>query len=230
MEQRGRPVSVIPGQTPGPPLYKHLDRLSQHPKYPKKEKGFSEKGNWMIYGKGESENHSNPKDQCYLTWRNMLKRCYSGEKKYDNYKEQGITVCDEWLNFLTFKSWYDRNFYQIENEQMNLDKDILCHGNTLYCPEYCIFVPKRINGLFVKAKNRRGDLPIGVQRGKGCFISSCSVNGKNIKSKHKDSMSAFLRYKEIKEKHVKEIANQYKNKIPQRLYEAMMMFEVKIDD
>lgn len=160
----------------------------------------------------------------------MLKRCYSSEKKYENYKEQGIVVCDEWLNFLTFKSWYDRNFYQVGNEQMNLDKDILCHGNKMYCPEYCIFVPKRINSLFVRAKNRRGSLPIGVHQKKGYFISSCSINGENVKNKHKDPMSAFLCYKEIKENHVKEIANQYKGKIPQRLYEAMIMFEVKIDD
>lgn len=184
----------------------------------------------MVYGKGNSNNHSNRKDQCFLTWRNMLKRCYSSEQKYKNYKEQGIVVCDEWLDFLTFKSWYDRNFYRVDNEEMNLDKDILCHGNKMYCPEYCIFVPKRINTLFVRARNRRGALPIGVYRGKGCFISSCSVNGKNVKSKHKDQISAFLRYKEIKERHVKEIANQYKGKIPQRIYEAMIMFEVKIDD
>ena len=116
----------------------------------------------MVYGKGNSNNHSNPKDQCFLTWRNMLKRCYSSEQKYKNYKEQEIVVCDEWLDFLTFKSWYDRNFYRVDNEEMNLDKDILCHGNKMYCPEYCI--------------------------------------------------------------------NQYKGKIPQRLYEAMIMFEVKIDD
>lgn len=160
----------------------------------------------------------------------MLKRCYSSEQKYKNYKKQEIVVCDEWLDFLTFKSWYDRNFYRVDNEEMNLDKDILCHGNKMYCPEYCIFVPKRINTLFVRSRNRRGDLPIGVYRGKECFISSCSVNGKNVKDKHKDQISAFLRYKEIKEKHVKEIANQYKGKIPQRLYEAMIMFEVKIDD
>lgn len=145
-------------------------------------------------------------------------------------QKQEIVVCDEWLDFLTFKSWYDRNFYRVDNEEMNLDKDILCHGNKMYCPEYCIFVPKRINTLFVRSRNRRGDLPIGVYRGKECFISSCSVNGKNVKDKHKDQISAFLRYKEIKEKHVKEIANQYKGKIPQRLYEAMIMFEVKIDD
>ena len=160
----------------------------------------------------------------------MLKRCYSDEKKYENYKEQGVTVCDKWLNFSAFKSWYDRNFYQIENEQMNLDKDILCHGNTLYCPEYCVFVPKRINNLFVKAKNRRGNLPIGVQQRKDYFISSCSVNGENIKNRHKDPISAFLRYKEIKECYIKEIAEQYKNQIPQRLYEAMIMYEVRIDD
>ena len=38
----------------------------------------------------------------------------------------------------------------------------LVHGNKIYSPSTCIFVPQRINTLFVKKDMNRGDLPIGV--------------------------------------------------------------------
>lgn len=184
----------------------------------------------MVYGKGYSDNQSNPNNPCFITWRNMLKRCYSREKEYEEYQRQGVSVCDEWLNFDVFKKWYERNYYEVGNEQMHIDKDILKHGNLVYCPEYCVFVPRTINMLFVRNKNERNGLPIGVYESENRFISCCSVFGKNVKKKHKDPISAFEEYKKVKENYVKTVANQYKDKIPENLYNAMMMFEVRIDD
>lgn len=184
----------------------------------------------MVYGKGNSSNSSNTNDKCFLTWRNMLKRCYSNEKKYEEYRRQGVSVCEEWLNFEIFQKWYERNYYEVEDEQMQLDKDILKHGNLVYCPEYCVFAPRTINMLFVRSKNKRNGLPIGVSVRKNKFQSCCSVFGENVKKYHSDPVSAFEEYKRVKEKYVKSVANQYKDKIPENLYNAMMMFEVKIDD
>ena len=190
----------------------------------------------MVYGVGycsrESKRYGNWKNKCYVTWKCMLKRCYSSESKYENYKTLGITVCDEWLDFSVFEKWFDRNYYEIDGEEMQLDKDILNHGNILYCPENCVFVPKAINMLFVKSKNRRGDLPIGVYYDKQnhCYVSCCSVFGKNVKAKHKDIESAFERYKEVKEDYIHNMAKVYIGKIPERLYNAMMAYKVKITD
>lgn len=189
----------------------------------------------MVYGVGYSStqvgHYSNPTDKCFLAWRNMLKRCYSNEEKYKNYRDQGISVCDEWFDFDVFEKWFNRNYYEVNDEVMNLDKDILKHGNKVYCPEYCIFVPQTINSIFIRSANRRGDLPIGVHRDrKGKYISSCSVYSKNIKSKHSDLISAFEKYKQVKESYIKEIAMKYRNVIPEQLYNAMMMFEVRISD
>ena len=115
---------------------------------------------------------------------------------------------------------------------MSLDKDIIHHGNKVYCPENCIFVPKSINQVFVSNKLKRGDLPIGVYYSKKrkCFISCCSIDGKNHKKDHRDAVSAFECYKQEKEKYIKAIAEAYKDKIPDRLFNAMMMYEVKITD
>ena len=190
----------------------------------------------MLYGVGycstPTEEYGKTENKCYLTWRNMLKRCYSNESKYENYRKLGIVVCDEWLDFVVFKKWFDRNYYEIPGEEMQLDKDIINHGNTIYSPENCVFVPKKINALFIKSKNHRGDLPIGVSYSKQrrCYMSCCSVYGKNINHYHKDITSAFEKYKEIKEEYVRIMAQTYADKIPNRLYNAMMMFEVLITD
>ena len=71
--------------------------------------------------------------------------------------------------------WIDKNYYEIPGEQMCLDKDILCKGNKVYSRETCIFVPERINLLFTKCDNRRGDSPIGVTQENQVFIKYFAV-------------------------------------------------------
>ena len=41
---------------------------------------------------------------------------------------------------------------------------------------------------------------------------------------------AFNAYKEAKEKEIKRVADEYKDKIPQKLYEAMYKYKVEITD
>lgn len=188
----------------------------------------------MLYGVGFKSDtktaYPSNHDKCYVSWKNMLKRCYSKEKKYENYKILGVKVCDEWKDFVEFRKWFEENFYQVKDEQMDLDKDILLHGNLIYSPERCIFVPKRINALFVKSKIRRGPTPIGVYFRKGKYFGSCSVNGKNVRKAFNTEAEAFEFYKEVKENHIKDIANEYKPYIPNRLYQALCNYEVKEDD
>lgn len=190
----------------------------------------------MVYGIGycsdKTSRYSNTYDKCFLAWRNMLKRCYSTEKKYENYRLQGIVVCDEWLDFSVFKKWYERNYYEIPGEEMSLDKDIIHHGNKVYCPENCVFVPKLINQIFVSNKLNRGNLPIGVYYSKKnkCYVSCCSIDGENHKKEHKSAIAAFECYKYEKEKYIRSVAEAYRDRIPDRLFNAMMMYEVKVTD
>ena len=87
----------------------------------------------------------------------MLRRCYDEKlhKKYPTYID--CKVCEEWLNFQNFAKWYYNNYYEIENEKICLDKDILHKGNKIYSPDNCVFVPNNINVLFVKSDKSRGD-------------------------------------------------------------------------
>jgi hypothetical protein len=169
----------------------------------------------------------------YVTWSNMMERGYSLKKKikFPNYKD--VSVCEEWHNFQNFAKWYDENFYQIENEIMHFDKDILIKGNKIYSPETCMFVPARINTLFTKSNAVRGNYPIGVYHTRyNKYSTSCQDELGKFKylGNFRTPEEAFYTYKKFKENVIKFIADKYKDKIPQKLYDAMYRYEVEITD
>ena len=173
----------------------------------------------------------------YDIWQDMLRRCYDPKlhEKYSTYKD--CEVEDKWLNFQHMGKWIDENYYEILGETMCLDKDILCKGNKIYSRETCIFVPERINLLFVKRDKSRGKNPIGVSpTSSGNYQATCNDgNGKYIYlGSYSTKEEAFQRYKQYKEKVIKEVIDSYEGKIPEpyysRLKEAMYKYEVEIDD
>lgn len=166
-------------------------------------------------------------------------RCYDEkfQKKYPTYKNCNMT--NEWLNFQNFAEWYEENYYEIPGEIMCLDKDILIKRNKTYSPETCVFVSNRINNLFVKNDYNRGEYPIGVNLYKRTnkYRAYCNIydkKTKRYKNKHLGYFSsveeAFKVYKEFKEEYIKQVANEVKEYIPKKLYDAMYKYEVEIND
>lgn len=170
----------------------------------------------------------------YQCWKNMFKRCYDDEYKKLKPTYETCTVCEEWHNYSNFSKWYEENYYKIDNETMCLDKDILVKGNKMYSPETCIFVPNKINCLFTKSNNSRGKYPIGVNYNSEIskYQSRCGNGlGKSISLGYYETpQEAFEAYKINKENIIKKAADEYKDKIPQKLYEAMYNWEVEITD
>lgn len=169
--------------------------------------------------------------ESYLKWHDMIHRCYNAKfhERQPQYME--CTVCEEWLNYSNFKVWYDQN--KIAGMSLDLDKDILFKGNKVYSPETCCFVPHEINTLFLNGKKNRGDLPLGVHfdKSKGKYRAEMSFMGEPIKLGWFDTAeSAFARYKEYKEDFIQDIAEQYRDVIPHKVYEAMMNWKIEIDD
>ena len=167
----------------------------------------------------------------------MLKRCYSSKFQEKNPSYKGCYVCDNWLYYSNFKKWYDENYYEIDGKILQLDKDILVKGNKVYSPDTCVFVPKFINSLFTKCQNSRGELPIGVHYHKRDkkYVAQLSVckNGKStLKSLgyYNTPNEAFEAYKQAKESYIKDVADEYKDRIPVELYKAMYEYEVNIND
>jgi hypothetical protein len=78
----------------------------------------------------------------------MRARCkYPSTDFYHDYGGRGITVCDEWQDYLTFKKWALQNGYKagltIERKDVN--------GN--YCSDNCEWIPASR-----QARNRRDSI------------------------------------------------------------------------
>lgn len=190
---------------------------------------------YLGQGKYKTRDENGEQIKSYIMWRGILERCYSERNKKIRPTYNDCSVCEEWHNYQNFAKWYEENYYEIHNQKMHLDKDILIKGNKIYSPNTCVFVPDRINVLFTKRQNCRGEYPIGVHMCKRdkALISSCSVDGEN---KHlgyfplNKPFQAFYTYKIFKEQYIKQIADEYKDLIPLQLYEAMYNYEIEIND
>ena len=189
-----------------------------------------------IYTTAKNGRHT----KIYNTWVGLLERCYNPYCINKNLSYKDCFVCEEWHNYQNFAKWYEENYYEILNEKMHLDKDILIKGNKIYSPETCLFVPQRINELFTKCDRQRGEFPIGVGYHKrdDVLLVQCSIKDREGKRKNKHlgyfplnkPFQAFYTYKIFKEQYVKQVADEYKHLIPQKLYEAMYNYEVEIND
>lgn len=176
------------------------------------------------------DKHDKKEYKKYTLWRNMIVRVNKYDKSRPLYK--GCTVCKEWHTYSIFKDWVEDsdNGYK---DGYHLDKDILVKGNKKYSPETCCFVPSEINVLFTKRQRFRGNYPIGVCFDGYGFISSLSTSeGCKYLGYYTTPLEAFNAYKTAKEKYIKELAEKYfqEGKITEKVYNALMKYEVEITD
>lgn len=189
------------------------------------------------YGFDRVKNHSKLKSKhhTYNVWHHMLGRCYNDKYQKKNPTYKGCTICDEWLNFKNFSDWYESHYYEVEGQQMCIDKDILFKGNKIYSPQTCCIVPNDINVLFTKTDKKRGEYPIGVycKKSNHKFISQCKHGGNKPQQYlgiYDTWEEAFLVYKNYKENYIKQLANKYKYCLEPRVYDALINYQVEIDD
>ena len=169
----------------------------------------------------------------YRYWASMFDRCYTNN--YPSYKD--CIVDTEWHNYTNFEKWFNKNYYEIPNEKMCLDKDILIKGNKIYSSKTCIFVPHRINTLFEKCNKLRNQYYIGVsKRTETKDKNSYRAKYRDINSNKKNTktfdnpLDYFYEYKKQKEQIIKQTADLYKDKIPNNLYKAMYDWKVEEND
>ena len=163
----------------------------------------------------------------FKIWHGMLQRCY--DPKYHE-KEPTYKDCileDYLLNFQHMAEWIDKNYYEVQGEQMHLDKDILCKGNKIYSPETCCFVPNEINTIFNKHKNKRCKLGVcGVFRKGNRFYSVVSMFGRNVSLGGYESIEeAKSAYKDARETYIKRVAEMWKEKLSTNVYNALINYE-----
>ena len=97
--------------------------------------------------KGEKNyKHGETKTKLHNVWKDIKQRILnSNNASYKNYGGRGITLCNEWLEFIPFRDWAINNGYA-EGLQINRIKNEFG-----YEPSNCNFVPAKEN-----ARNRRG--------------------------------------------------------------------------
>lgn len=183
-------------------------------------------------GVGEYEQHrDNKPTKEYEVWTKMLTRCYS--KKYHQLHPTyiGCEVCDEWLNFQNFAKWYKEHEYFLDGENTQLDKDWLVYGNKIYSPETCVIAPNIINKCLLDhcRKDKNSTLPKGLcVMSNGKFQANVSMYSKaktvGTFEKVEDAMKAYL---DAKVGYIKELADKYKEYIPDNLYEAMYDYKTR---
>lgn len=184
------------------------------------------------YNKGNFDIPNSCATDYYKHWACMLERsfCPKYKAKYPTYKD--VTICDEWLTLSNFKTWFEspESGYK---EGYHLDKDILVKGNKIYSPETCCFVPSKINTLLVSQFNHRGEFPIGVKKVRSKYLAQLSRNKHRVYLGYFNTpLEAFNAYKAAKENYIKELAERYfqEGKITERVYNALMKYEVEITD
>ncbi len=169
----------------------------------------------------------------YMLWKSMLQRCYS-----DSFKKKRPTyeVCKVSDNFKSYEYFYEWCHKQIgfDNEGWHLDKDLLVKGNKVYSENTCVFIPSEINSLLIKRTASRGNHLIGVCWCKRDKAFVAQVNKNKGKREHlgyfNTELEAFNAYKQAKEIFIKEQAEKWKSQIDIRAYNALMNYQVEIDD
>ena len=203
------------------------DGLVKNPYYP------------SFYGVGYigDGKYSGRDKEAYGRWTSILGRAYCEKYKNRFPAYRDVTVCKEWHNFQNFAEWYCSQKFSttkvVGGRNYHLDKDLLQKGSKVYSPETCCFIPSEINNLITTNKSRRGKYPIGVCYHKTAKVFVASINrekGTKNLGRFTNPTEAFQAYKEAKESYIKEVAEIWKDRIDERVYQALLNYEVLIDD
>lgn len=111
----------------------------------------------------------------YRAWANMKRRC-KGRDDHNRrlYKDRGIKVCEEWIQFKPFLEWAMSNGYQ---DDLTLDRiDPLAD----YCPSNCRWVSYTVQNRHLSQRKSA----LGVRNVRKVSANSFSVrfthNGKEL--------------------------------------------------
>lgn len=173
-----------------------------------------------------------PKPKEYSIWNNIRQRCYNENIRGTNQTYQGVEMSENFKIYSYFKDWC-KDQIGFNEDGWQLDKDILSKGVKLYSEDTCCFVPAEINCALPNNKKVRGAFPQGV-------IYNCTKTRYRARIQRGEKWEslgtydtpeeAFCAYKPVKEAYIKSLAEKWKGKVDPRVYEALMNWEVSIDD
>lgn len=180
--------------------------------------------------------------QAYKVYDGILARCGDTKDK-DNVRacyDKSI-MCQEWLdNPRTFVKWYLEHYYEVDGEEMDVDKDLFGDGSGMYSPDFCCILPKGLNTMLANSKKHYKEgqtpenvLPLGVRYNSNTnkYYGEIIFTGaeRAIPLSEWDTVEgAFEEYKIMKQADICKVTAEYKEYIPDYIYDALLKVEVEM--
>ena len=179
----------------------------------------------------------------YNVYDGILARCKDTEDK-DNVRacyDKSI-MCQEWLdNPRAFVKWYLEHYYEVDGGEMDVDKDLFGDGSGMYCPNFCCILPKGLNTMLANSKKhyKEGEtpenvLPLGVRYNSKTnkYYGEIQFTGTGERriqlSDWNTAEEAFAEYKIMKQADICKVTAEYKEYIPDYIYNALLKVEVEM--
>lgn len=179
--------------------------------------------------------------QAYKVYNGILTRC-GDTVDDDNVRScyDKSTMWQGWLdNPKSFVRWYLEHYYECDDEEMDVDKDLFGDGSGMYCPDFCCILPKGLNTLLANSKKHYKEeqtednvLPLGVRYNSKTNkyygeIYFTGTNERIMLSEWDTAEEAFAEYKVMKQADIMTVVARYKDKIPEYIYKRFFTVEVK---
>ena len=177
----------------------------------------------LLYGVGITDCTKDEKyTKCHKTWSNMIERCYSKLYQENNKQFQGYTVCDEWLTYSKFRSWYDRNYYEVPGMAIDINRN--WYGSNIYGPDTVLFLPRELRKALnsVNCKNASGYAGVCFDKAKGKYKASISINARRVHiGMYNTAHEAGDAYKVEREIYISKMIRDLKGIIPDNVFQIL---------
>ena len=101
--------------------------------------------------------HGQSKTRLYSCWRQMKSRCHNPKANgYLDYGGRGITVCDDWLDFVLFSEWALSNGYA---DNLSIERKNI---NGIYEPSNCIWADQSRQNSNRRPRKKQKQKYIGI--------------------------------------------------------------------
>ena len=138
----------------------------------------------------------NSYSKLYNVWKRMVSRCNSPkDSNFHKYGALGVYVCDEWLDYISFRDWSILNNYC---DGLTIDR---IDGSKGYEPSNCRWTNYTIQNINKKQKpSKSGYVGINYDKRDNVWKASISVNNKTVNiASHKNDIKYLV---EIRNKHI----------------------------
>lgn len=116
---------------------------------------------------------NNKNSRLHVTWANMKRRCLS-PKGTEVQKYKGITLCQEWMDFVPFMEWSLANGY---TDTMTIDRIDTMKG---YDPGNCRYADHSVQAANRRITDQNKSGHVGVSFDRGKWVSKVQWRKKQV--------------------------------------------------